>query len=76
MNFLATLPPAKRFFAALVCLPLMYLIVACMVTSMEAAQASSLQILFIGGMGIAATWKVQNIAAWIVTVFEKAWRGY
>lgn len=76
MNFLATLPPAKRFFAALVCLPLMYLIVAGMVTGMEAAQASSLLILIVGGMGIVAMWKVQKISAWIVTVCEKAWRGY
>lgn len=73
MNFLASLPPKKRFYAALVCLPLMFFIIAGTAMGLEAAQPLHWVVtLVVGTIGVVAAWKMQQIAAWIIALFEKA----
>lgn len=67
MNHLDTLPQPKRFFSALVCLPLMWLIVTFFSVGMKAAGSSLPLISIVGFIGIVAALKMQRIAAWIVT---------
>ena len=71
MNYLAQLPPKKRFYAALTCLPLIYFISQFLVIGLEATHESGEQMLMVGAVGVIAAWNLQRIAALIVTVFEK-----
>jgi hypothetical protein len=71
-NHLATLPPKKRFYAALVCLPLLYLIAKGTVVGLTWAMPQGIPaILLVGFVAIAAAVKMQHIAAAIVGVFYK-----
>lgn len=71
MNYLATLPPKKRFYTALVCLPLMYLIIKGMVLGLSWANshADIPAVLMVGAVAIVAIVKIQRIAAAIVSFF-------
>lgn len=71
MNYLATLPPKKRFYAALVCLPLMYLIMNGTVLGLTWANAHGdiPTVLLVGAVAIVTTVKMQRIAAAIVSFF-------
>jgi len=71
MNYLATLPPKKRFYAALVCLPLMYLIMkgAALGLSWAGMHGDIPTVLLVGSVAIVAAWKMQRIAAAIVSLF-------
>lgn len=73
MNYLATLPPKKRFYAALVCLPLMYLIIKGTVLSLSWANTHGNipAVLMVGAVAIVAIVKMQRIAAAIVSLFER-----
>jgi hypothetical protein len=57
-----------RFYAALVCLPLMYLIMNGMAVGLLWASTNGgiPAILLIGSLGIVSAWKMQRIAAAIV----------
>lgn len=71
MNYLATLPPKKRFYAALVCLPLMYVIIKGMGLGLTWANTNgNIPIaLLVGAAAIGAIVKMQRIAAAIVSFF-------
>ncbi|TAM01703.1 MAG: hypothetical protein EPN70_18785 [Paraburkholderia sp.] len=73
MNYLATLPPKKRFYAALVCLPLIYLIVkGVTLGTMWAGKVGGIPaILVVGSLCCVAAWKMQHIAAAIVSLFYR-----
>lgn len=72
MNYLATLPPKKRFYAALICLPLMYLIAKGTVAGLTwAADDGVPAVVLMGFMGIIAAWKMQRIAAMIASLFVR-----
>ncbi|CAD6548205.1 hypothetical protein ACFQ3P_40905 [Paraburkholderia sabiae] len=73
MNHLATLPPKQRFLAALVCLPLMYLVVKALALGLTwaATRDSILPVVLVGVAGILALVNAQRIAASIVTLFQR-----
>lgn len=73
MNYLATLPPKKRFYAALVCLPLMYIIMQGTGLGLTWANTHGdiPTVLLVGAVAIVAAWKMQRIAAAIVSLFER-----
>lgn len=69
-NYLATLPPKKRFYSALVCLPLMFGIIEFIGIGLRHVNDMP-STLIIGGIGAVAAWNMQRIAAAIVTLFER-----
>ncbi|WP_205182589.1 hypothetical protein [Burkholderia sp. LMG 13014] len=70
MNYLASLPPKKRFYAALVCLPLMYFICKGTTVGLTWAMGESVPaVLLVGFLCIAAALKMQHIAAAVVSLF-------
>jgi hypothetical protein len=73
MNYLATLPPKKRFYAALVCLPLMYLIMkGVTLGGTWAGEVGGIPaVLVVGFLFCIAAWKMQRIAAAIVSPFVR-----
>ncbi|OYD60285.1 UNVERIFIED_ORG: hypothetical protein BDU10_9630 [Burkholderia sp. CF145] len=73
MNYLSTLPPKKRFHAALVCLPLMYVLGKALMLGLTWASTREgmLPVFLVGVPGIIAIAKVQRIAATIVDMFER-----
>lgn len=72
MNYLATLPPKTRFYAALVCLPLLYLVLQGVGNGLPWAAKQGLPaVLLVGSLGVVATAKCQHIAAAIVRMFYR-----
>jgi hypothetical protein len=72
MNYLGKLPPEKRFYAALVCLPLIYLIMKGTVVGLTWATTESIPaVLLVGFLSIVAAWNMQRIAAAIVSLFVR-----
>jgi hypothetical protein len=72
VNYLEKLPPEKRFYAALVCLPLMYLIMKGTAVGLTWATTESIPVvLLVGSVCCMAAWKLQRIAAAIVNVFHR-----
>jgi len=73
MNHLATLPPKTRFYAALVCLPLMYVIMKMMTVGLcwASTKGGIPAVLLIGSIGIVSAWKMQRIAEAIVRMFYR-----
>jgi hypothetical protein len=73
MNHLATLPPKKRFYAALVCLPLIYAIFKGLEIGLPWAIKSGgvLGEVLVVLAGVVAAARLQHIAAAIVGLFER-----
>ncbi|MFX1739992.1 hypothetical protein PXJ20_32105 [Paraburkholderia sp. A1RI_3L] len=74
MNYRATLPPKTRFYAALVCLPLMYLILKGVTFGVTwAGKVGGISTeLVVGLLFCIAAWKMQRIAAAIVSLFYRS----
>ncbi|OTP72183.1 hypothetical protein [Caballeronia sordidicola] len=71
-NYLATLPRKKRFYSALVCLPLVYIICKGTVQGLIWAEPADFSVtLIIGAISIVCAAQLQRIAAAIVTLVEK-----
>lgn len=72
MNYLGKLPLEKRFYAALVCLPLMYFIMKGTAVGLTWAGTQGIPaVLLVGALCCVSAWKMQRIAAAIVSLFYK-----